>query len=192
MAGEEKPRIFQGTSDMMMSLGVIVLSMLVVVGATGLCTVNPEKSELTSVRKVDGAAFLELEARTNAGAIRVPEVPQSWVANSARRAVVDGQPASVVGWITLDKGYVSAWQTQAQLVDAIANFDSDFREDARTEVIDGFEVTVASSSKKNVRDVWGVDLGDQRVLVTGTAPDDNFRELVRGFIQVDPLPESIG
>ena len=94
MAGEDKPKIFENGRDMMLSLGVIVVGMVAVVGATGLCTINPETSDLSAVREVDGAEFLGLEARTPHGAgIRVPDVPQDWVANSARRAAIAQEPA---------------------------------------------------------------------------------------------------
>src|SRR5690625_2273835 len=97
MAGEDKPKIFENGRDMMLSLGVIVVGMVAVVGTTGLCTINPETSDLSAVREVDGKAFLDMEARGAQGAIRVPDVPADWVANSARRAGIAQQPASVVG-----------------------------------------------------------------------------------------------
>src|SRR5699024_11981263 len=62
MAGEEKPKIFENGRDMILSLGVIVIGMLAVVGATGLCTINPETSDLSAVREVDGEAFLDLRS----------------------------------------------------------------------------------------------------------------------------------
>src|SRR5690625_6954074 len=75
MAGEDKPKIFENGRDMMLSLGVIVVGMVAVVGTTGLCTINPETSDLSAVREVDGKAFLDMEARGAQGAIRVPDVP---------------------------------------------------------------------------------------------------------------------
>lgn len=188
MAGEEKPRIFQGGKDMMLSLGVIVVGMFAVVGGTGLCTINPETSDLSAVREVDGEAFLELEARAAQGsAIRIPEVPEDWKANSARRASVANQPSSVVGWVTPQEGYLASWQTQASLDDAVEGFDEHFREESETIDIDGQTVEVYSTAERNVRDVWAMDLEDQRVLLSGTASDEEFTELVRAFLAVDPV-----
>lgn len=188
MAGEEKPKIFENGRDMILSLGVIVIGMLAVVGATGLCTINPETSDLSAVREVDGEAFLDLEARAAQGAaIRIPDVPEEWVANSARRASLGQQPSSVVGWVTPEESYLSSWQTQVPLDDALANFDEHFRENFETITVDGQEVTVASSPENNVRDVWAFDLEDERVLLTGTATDEEFTELVRGFLAVEPV-----
>lgn len=188
MAGEDKPKIFENGRDMMLSLGVIVVGMLAVVGGTGLCTINPETSDLSAVREVDGEAFLDLEARAAQGAaIRIPDVPEDWVANSARRASVAQSPSSVVGWITPQEGYLSSWQTQVSLDDALAGFDEHFREETETINIDGQDVIVASTEERNVRDVWAFDMEDERVLLSGTASEEEFTELVRAFLAVDPV-----
>lgn len=188
MAGEDKPKIFENGKDMMLSLGVIVVGMLAVVGGTGLCTINPETSDLSAVREVDGEAFLDLEARAAQGAaIRIPDVPEDWVANSARRASVAQSPSSVVGWITPQEGYLSSWQTQVSLDDALAGFDEHFREETETINIDGQDVIVASTEERNVRDVWAFDMEDERVLLSGTASEEEFTELVRAFLVVDPV-----
>ncbi|MGO3775684.1 MAG: DUF4245 domain-containing protein [Corynebacterium casei] len=188
MAGEDKPKIFENGRDMMLSLGVIVVGMLAVVGGTGLCTINPETSDLSAVREVDGEAFLDLEARAAQGAaIRIPDVPEDWVANSARRASVAQSPSSVVGWITPQEGYLSSWQTQVSLDDGLAGFDEHFREETETINIDGKDVIVASTEERNVRDVWAFDMEDERVLLSGTASEEEFTELVRAFLAVDPV-----
>lgn len=188
MAGGDKPKIFENGRDMMLSLGVIVVGMLAVVGGTGLCTINPETSDLSAVREVDGEAFLDLEARAAQGAaIRIPDVPEDWVANSARRASVAQSPSSVVGWITPQEGYLSSWQTQVSLDDALAGFDEHFREEIETINIDGQDVIVASTEERNVRDVWAFDMEDERVLLSGTASEEEFTELVRAFLAVDPV-----
>lgn len=188
MAGEDKPKIFENGRDMMLSLGVIVVGMLAVVGGTGLCTINPETSDLSAVREVDGEAFLDLEARAAQGAaIRIPDVPEDWVANSARRASVAQSPSSVVGWVTSQEGYLSSWQTQVSLDDALAGFDEHFREQIETINIDGQDVIVASTEERNVRDVWAFDMEDERVLLSGTASEEEFTELVRAFLAVDPV-----
>lgn len=188
MAGEDKPKIFENGRDMMLSLGVIVVGMLAVVGGTGLCTINPETSDLSAVREVDGEAFLDLEARAAQGAaIRIPDVPEDWVANSARRASVAQSPSSVVGWITPQEGYLSSWQTQVSLDDALAGFDEHFREETETINIDGQDVIVASTEERNVRDVWAFDMEDERILLSGTASGEEFTELVRAFLAVDPV-----
>lgn len=188
MAGEDKPKIFENGRDMMLSLGVIVVGMLAVVGGTGLCTINPETSDLSAVREVDGEAFLDLEARAAQGAaIRIPDVPEDWVANSARRASVAQSPSSVVGWITPQEGYLSSWQTQVSLDDALAGFDEHFREETETINIDGQDVIVASTEERSVRDVWAFDMEDERVLLSGTASEEEFTELVRAFLAVAPV-----
>ena len=136
MAGSERPKIFENGKDMLLSLAVIVVGMLAVVGGTGLCSINPETSDLSAVREVDGAAFLDLEARAAQGeAIRIPDVPEDWVSNSARRASVANQPSSVVGWVTPEETYLSSWQTHVSLEDALNGFDEHFREETEPSIL---------------------------------------------------------
>ena len=61
VAAEEKPKIFEGARDITLTVGVILIMMFVAVGATGLCSVNPEKSG--PVQDVDASTFLAMEAR---------------------------------------------------------------------------------------------------------------------------------
>lgn len=56
MAAEEKPKIFEGAKDIILSLGVTVIAMLLVVGATGLCTINPE-TKPGPIQNVDAKTF---------------------------------------------------------------------------------------------------------------------------------------
>jgi len=46
---------------------------------------------------------------------------------------------------------------------------------------------VASTEERNVRDVWAFDMEDERVLLSGTASEEEFTELVRAFLAVDPV-----
>lgn len=172
---------------MMLSLTVTVALMLLVVGATGLCTINPENSQRAAVRDVDAQSFLELEARASDAAIREPQLPEGWQSNSARRASVAGTPASVVGWITPSEGFVEAWQTIAPADAALNQFDDNFRDQQETRTLDGTEVTVKTSSDRGVRDIWVADLGDARVIVTGSSSDEDFATLMQAFIDAEPI-----
>ena len=44
-----------------------------------------------------------------------------------------------------------------------------------------------SSDDRDVRDVWFVDLGDERILITGAAEAAEFRELIEMFAAAQPL-----
>ena len=82
---------------------------------------------------------------------------------------------------------MSSWQTQVSLDDALAGFDEHFREQIETINIDGQDVIVASTEERNVCDVWAFDMEDERILLSGTASGEEFTELVRAFLAVDPV-----
>lgn len=189
VAAEEKPKIFEGAKDITLSLGVTVIAMLAVVGATGLCTINPESSQ-QAVQEVDAQTFLEMEARVGDTAVRSPQMPQGWKPNAARRASVAGENAPRVSWVTDSQGYVESTQTSVSVADAIKGYDSKYRPDTTTRQVDGVDVEVASSEDKDVRRLWVVDLGDERVIISGAADDGDFETAVRAFLRAQPLPNS--
>ncbi|KXI19670.1 hypothetical protein HMPREF3227_00289 [Corynebacterium sp. CMW7794] len=188
MAAEDKPKIFEGGKDMVLSLGVVVIMMLVVVGATGLCTVNPEETNYARENPVDAQSFLDLESRTTETALRLPQVPEGWTPNSARRSSVAGETAAIVGWVTAEEGFIQAAQTAVPLDDALKNYDGAYRADRSSRTVDGTDVQVFASEDADVRPLWGFDLGDERVILTGSASDDDYEALVRAFVAAQPLP----
>ncbi|APT92844.1 hypothetical protein CPHO_08045 [Corynebacterium phocae] len=187
MAAEEKPKIFEDTRDIVLSLGVVVVMMGLAVGATGLCSVNPEETEYARINEVDASTFLDLESRGTKTVIRDPEMPAGWTPNSARRTSVAGEIASAVGWVTADDGFVQSVQTSVPLEDALKNYDGHYRPEERTVTVEGKQVRVLSTDEKNVRDLWGVDLGDARLLLSGSSKDADFETAVRAFIAATPL-----
>lgn len=192
MAGESRPKIFESGRDIFLSLSVLVVMMLVAVGPTGLCSINPEESDYAQSNPVDAATFLSLEARSEHYSVRDPQMPQNWIPNSARRAEVAGEDASVVGWVTAAKGFVQAAQTGVALDDAASHYDGQFRANERVLDVDGTQVRVLESDDKNVRPVWAFDLGDARVVLSGSADDGDFQAAVRAFLAATPIPANDG
>ena len=129
MAAEEKPKIFEGARDIILTVGGILIMMFLVVGATGLCTVNPEKTG--PVQDVDASTFLEMEARTQGAVIREPQLPEGWQPTAARRMQMGAESGAVVSWLTPDEGYVESVQTQVALDDVPAAYDSTYRANSR-------------------------------------------------------------
>lgn len=175
---------------MMLSLGIIIIAMIVVVGTTGLCSYEPGAPESGPVREVDAESFMSMEARATNFPVRLPENPEGWMTNSARRSMIDGTQAPVVGWVTADRGYIALTQTMLPLDDAVKNIDSDFRELSRTEDIAGQEVRIYHSDESDVRDLWAVDMGDVRLLFTGAGSQEEFRTIIAATINSAPLPSA--
>ncbi|SDS24267.1 Protein of unknown function [Corynebacterium timonense] len=173
---------------MAINMAIIVVAMLVVVGFTGLCTFNPGAPEGGPVQEVDAETFLGLEARAVDFPVRYPEMPEEWTTNSARRSVIEGDPAPVVGWVTPDQGYVQLTQTGAGVDEAVRGLDPHPREYDRSEPVGGAEARVYTSGDADVRDVWVVDDGDVRLVVTGAGTDEERREVITATLSSEPLP----
>jgi len=188
VSAAEKPRIFQDGRDMFLSLALIVVLMVVSVGATGLCTYEPGAPEGGPVREVDAHTFMSMEARATNFPVRMPEDPDGWVTNSARRGQVNKTPAPIVGWVTDDRGFIQLTQTDQPLDDAVRGIDPDPRELERTVDVAGREVQIYSSEGSDVRDLWVVDMGDARLLFSGAGADEEFEELIEATVTADPLP----
>lgn len=184
---KEKPRIFQDSRDISINVVVIVVLMLLAVGFTGMCSFNPGRPENGPVQEVDGQTFLGMEARAVDFAVRYPELPEGWVNNSARRTTLSGTPAPVMGWVTPGEGFLQATQTGVDEDTALKEIDASPRTLTRTEDVAGHEAKIYSSDYSDVRDVWFVDLGDERLLITGAAEDGEFRELIEKFAATQPL-----
>lgn len=169
------------------SMGIIVVLMFLIVLPTGLCTYSPGAPEGGPVQEVDAEAFLGLEARAADFPLVRPEDPDGWVTNSARRTQVADEPATVVGWVTDDEGYLQLTQTGVDLEDAVRGVDPDPRGLERTESIAGQEVRIYSSEEGEVRDLWAADTGDTRLLVSGAAAEEEFRELMTAALDADEV-----
>ena len=167
---------------------LIVVIMLVAVGATGLCTFNPGKPEQGPVQEVDARTFLDMEARSVNFPVVYPEAPAGWVTNSARRAMIEQAPAPTVGWVTADGGYLQLTQTGAPLDKAVRGADQKPRELQRSVYVGGTEAQVYTSSSDDVRDLWAVDAGQSRFLVTGAGTEEEFRALIEAALTAAPLP----
>ncbi|WJY89422.1 DUF4245 domain-containing protein [Corynebacterium confusum] len=190
MAAENKPKLFEGGKDMILSLGVTVIAMLAVVGATGLCTVNPEDSPHAEVTEVDAENFLRMETQATGVPARLPQLPDGWYANSARRGQVAGEPAPIVGFVTAEKGYLQATQTTVGYDEARRGYDGNYRELTDTTEIDGQTVEIYTSDDNDVRDLWAADLGDVRLLVSGSANDADYRPLISAIVAAEPVAEA--
>lgn len=175
---------------MIYSLALIVVAMAVAVGATGLCTYEPGTPEGGPVQEVDAVSFMGMEARAATFPVRMPENPDGWMTNSARRSMVNQEPVPVVGWVTADRGFIQLTQTSEPVDAAVTGIDSDPRELERTTTIAGEEVEIYHSEESGVRDLWVVDMGDSRLIYTGAGADEEFSTLIEATVNSEPLPNS--
>lgn len=181
----EKPRVFQSAKDVFLTLGVLLVSMFLVVGFTGLCSVDPGTPEAKGpVNEVDAQSALQIEAKALNFPIRYPDMPEGWVPNSQRRANIGQEISVITGWVIDGDKYISLTQTPAEVKKATQP-DDEFREEVRTENIAGKDWAVFEGD--DVRPIWVADLGDVRLVLEGMATDDLMRQAAEATVKAKPL-----
>ncbi|OLT55073.1 hypothetical protein BJF89_01910 [Corynebacterium sp. CNJ-954] len=207
--------MFTSTRDLLISLGVLGLVMAFSVGFTGLCSYNPGPADTSGqVNEVDIDAILGTEARSLGIPVRNPDVPDNWEPNSGRRTTVDGEPSSIAGWVVDEKYYISLTQTGAELEDAVADVDDDYREETDSHSSsasgktaqmvrdagnsgdsggsgnNGNTVTWRIFTGDDARTIWAADLGESTVLLSGTATGEIYETLADKVVTTDPIVTS--
>lgn len=175
----------QGNRDMFWSLVVLMAICAAFAGLAGQCSFSPSGPEQGPIPDFDAQASLEQDARSLGFAIRSPEVPEGWTANSGRVESFAGTSSSHVGWVTGERSYVELVQSDAP-VDAFRSLSGGPRPNVSEIPVQGQEWTVLTGD--DVRPVWVLDLDDVRVAVTGSAPNSDFEALAAAVQSSDPLP----
>ena len=183
---EGKPRILQGNRDMVWSMVVLMLLCAAFAAASGLLTFSPGGPEDGPIPEFDAEASLRQDARYLPVAIRLPEQPPGWTANSGRVQEIEGQDSSHVGWVTPGRDYVELVQSLAGVED-FRSLQGGPRPDETTREVDGRPWTVFTGD--DVRPVWVSDLGDARVAVTGSAPEADLEKMAAAVQVAEPLPK---
>ena len=181
----QKPRAFQSTKDIVLSLVVLLVAMFLTVGFTGLCSFDPGEADRSGpVQEVDAASVLQMDARSLDIPIRNPEMPEGWVPNSARRVMVGGEPSSLVGWVVNGENYISLTQTGADFKVATQPDDS-LREETDTETTGDVEWHIFTG--EDARPLWVADLGDVRLAIETMASQEQTRTAAEKIAATEPI-----
>lgn len=171
----EKPRILQGSRDIILSLLVLGVVIFVVIFPTGLCTFNPGAPENGPIPEADVPTYLQMESSRLPFEIRDVDIPEGWTANSTRATVVDGHQSSIIGFVTDNGTFVQLLQTDAPL-DALPN-DGEPRTQGDPVETNGVTWNVDEGVDDGVRTTWVADDGDIRFEIKGSASPDDYRIL---------------
>ncbi|AZA11120.1 hypothetical protein CGERO_04015 [Corynebacterium gerontici] len=174
---------------MVLSLGAIIVVMVLAVGFTGMCSFNKGTPENGPVREVDADTFLQIESGAMDYALRIPPHFDGWVPNSARRTAIGGEAAPSVGWVVNDESYVQMVQTGLSEQDAVRGFDESPRELSDTRSVHGVEIHTYTSEERDVRPLYVADLKDERLVVSGAAPQEDFDKIIVETAQQDPVKQ---
>ncbi|RAV31906.1 DUF4245 domain-containing protein [Corynebacterium heidelbergense] len=181
----QKPRAFQGTKDIALSLGVLLVVMFLSIGFTGLCSFHPGGADRSgTAQRVDVDTLLQMDAAGLQFPIRNPQMPDNWVPNSARRVQVGQSVSSLVGWVIDGKSYMSLTQTDAPF-DKATEPDNSYREPAGTREVGGVQWHVFTGH--DVRPIWVADAKDVRLILEGMAPDRHFETAATKVMEAQPI-----
>jgi Protein of unknown function (DUF4245) len=197
-----KPRLRQDGRDMFWSLAPLVLACIVLAGLVGTCSFQMRGPKPGPTPVYDAADALRADAAQLGIAIRLPQLPDGWHANSGRRGTIESgreNPTtgrseqavfSRVGYLAPSGMYVSLTQSNADEEKLITSIESDIRPTGAQNV-DGV-TWVVYEGEDGVRPLWTTRLngpaGEAQIALSGGATADELRTLAAATQSQQPLP----
>ncbi|WP_018683201.1 DUF4245 domain-containing protein [Actinokineospora enzanensis] len=167
-------RLTHGPRDMLLSLLALLLIIGAILVANRACSFSPgaPQSDPATAPKVDVAAGLR---RADAPfTVRNPSVPITWQGNSLSSAPIDTARVIRSGWLT-PTNYIQLSQSNGSIMDLVAAETGSSSGATGTVDIAGVQWTIFPARRSE--QAWVTDLGPSRLLITGDAPDPDFRTL---------------
>jgi hypothetical protein len=154
-------------------LVVVVLGFLS--GGAGFTPAGPVADPSTA-RVVDAPA--QLRAITAPFPLRVPATPQGWRSNSVGTDLVAGRKAVRTGYLTPSAGYLQLQQSDASEEALLAAVGE--RAAQGVQEVGGVRWVVYGT--RPTEPVWIADVKGVRLVLTGSATDDEFRTLATAVL----------
>lgn len=173
---------------MFLTMIPLVLIVLALAGLARACSFSPGGPSTGAPPSVDAHAALSEDARTVGFPVRLPVLPAGWVSNSGDRHTVPGAQGGVTadtGWITPKGAYLRLAQSSASEDALVADEVGRMRTASGTVSVDGRDWV--AYAQPDAESVWVANLGDVRVLITGSGTDQDFRTLASATVQAAPL-----
>jgi hypothetical protein len=176
-------------------VGAVVI-LVAIIGAIfwfyGGCSFNPggPRIDPQSAPSVDASKELGQAASSVRFAVREPELPSSWRANSSSTSAVGaGGTANVVvrvGWVTAAGTYLQLSQSGGDLPEVVEKETGrkDNRGDGKVEVAGTTWTTYPAHRDEPA---WVTELDGTVVVVTGSGSEAEFRQLAEAVQKAGPL-----
>jgi len=180
--------------DMVGAVVVLVAIIGAVMGFYGSCSFSPGGPTIdsASVPSADASGQLTRTARTVAFSVREPAVPSGWRANSAGTSPVgagaSGDVVVRVGWVTSSGAYLQLSQSGGAAADVLVKETGQDEAPAASGSVEVAGVTWTSYPGRRDEPAWVTELDGAVVLITGSAPDSEFRQLAAAMQKATPLP----
>lgn len=187
------PRSALSMRDMVVALAVLVGMVLLLGGVTRSCSFAPGGpiTDPAGAPVVDAPAALR-ELRVPLP-LRIPAVPAGWRSNSVGQDRVEGGRVVRVGYLTSEGRYLRLLQSDAAEPAVLAREVGTNPVASRGTVdVDGQRWTVYSRGGQS-EPLWTADVptgdgGSVRMLITGSAPEPDFRTLAAAARTGELLP----
>jgi hypothetical protein len=185
--GRPPPRSALGSRQLLGAI-LVLLPVVLLLGGLSRCSFAPGGPEIdpSAGPTVDAPVLLRDAARQAPFTVRIPAVPPGWRSNAVDRATVAGGPSTSVrvGYVTGAARYLELVQSDAPeevLVRDVAGTES-----RPTGVVDlgGARWVVYDGDEP----LWVADVAGVRLLVTGSAGEDEFRTLAEATLAGETLP----
>jgi hypothetical protein len=182
--GRARPR------DLIGALAVLLVIVGVLVGVGRGCSFSPGGPSVDSgaAPTVDASAALSVAASSVDFPIRRPSLPADWRANSSSTSAV-GRGASVivrVGWLTPSGRFIQLSQSAGAVTDVVAA-ETDRSEATASGEVDVSGVHWTIYPGRRAEKAWVARFEGVTTLITGTAPEPEFRTLAQTIGSAIPI-----
>lgn len=176
--------------DMIGAVAVLLAIIGVVMAFYGGCTFSPGGPSVdpSSIPSVDAANELSRTARSVDFPLRSPAVPKDWQANSTGTAAVGaGEIVVRVGWITASGAFVQLSQSGGSVEDVLVKETGAEKAPAADGSVEVAGTTWTNYPSRRNEPAWVTDMDGTVLLITGSAPEKEFRELATATQEAEPL-----
>ena len=178
-------------------VGAVVI-LVVIIGAVmawfGACSFSPGGPSVdpASAPTADASGQLTRTARSVAFPVREPALPKDWHPNSAgTSAVGTGASADVivrVGWITSKGAFLQLSQSGGNAAEVLASEVGQEEAPPSSGTVEVAGVTWTSYPARRDEPAWVTELDGAVLLITGSASEEEFRQLATATQKATPLP----
>jgi hypothetical protein len=180
--------------DMVGAVVVLVVIIGAIMAFYGACSFSPggPRVDPGAAPTADASGALERAARSVPFPVRQPAVPDGWRANSAATSPVGagatGNVVVRVGWVTASGAYLQLSQSGGVAADVLVKETGQEEAPAATGSVEVSGVTWTSYPGRRDEPAWVTELDGTVLLVTGSAPESEFRQLAAAAQTATPLP----
>ena len=167
--------------SIVMTVLVLAVAVLAVTGFLRACSFAPTTPDVdrSTLPRVDVAEVVTDATASVSFPLRAPAAPADWVPQSFDVVPVAGTRAVRLGWVTPDSSFVRLVQSNAP-EDALVRFAGG-QPAAQGTVADAGRPWVVHTGVRD-ESLWVADLGDVRLLITGSGSPSRFTQLAEATL----------